>query len=115
MRDDIELLRQLNVQIGAAETSGDRAWLDGVLMPHLSFRRANGAVVDREGYLSMVEPSGKRETDIEAIQLYGDRAVVSCIVTMQSPNGERRKFHNLRLFTRIDSGWKLLGWANEPM
>jgi hypothetical protein len=82
MHDDLALLAHLNVQIGNAETNGDRDWLDGVLAPELTFRRANGAVCDRKGYLEAVAPSDPRETDIDSISLYGDRAVVTCIVTV---------------------------------
>jgi hypothetical protein len=35
---------------------------------------------------------------------------VKCIVTC----GEER-FHNLRLFVRLEQQWKLLGWANERL
>ncbi len=116
--DDRALLAQLNVRIGAAETSGkpvDRDWLDGVLAPQFAFRRATGAVVDRKAYLAAVAPSEPRETDIESILLYGDRAFVSCIVTLRESNGEEPKYHNARLFIKGESGWQLLGWANASV
>ena len=47
MTDDLAVLAQLNVEIGVAETNGDRAFLDGILAEQLAFRRASGAVVDR--------------------------------------------------------------------
>lgn len=116
MEDDMALFAQINVQLGTAETAGDRDWLDGVLAPQPTFRRANGAVQDWKGYLAAVALSDPRETDIDSIVPYGDRAVVSCIVTMtvQSSNGEKRRLHNLRS-TRGDPGRQILGWANAPM
>ncbi len=54
-----------------------------------------------------------RDTEIESIHLYGDRAVVTCIVTM--PQKPPNKYHNVRLFIRETAGWKLLGWANEAI
>jgi Domain of unknown function (DUF4440) len=114
MREDLRALEELNVQIGTAETAGDRDRLDALLAPRLAFRRANGVIEDRGSYLATVAASGGRETEIEAIHLHGNRAVVACIVTMRGPNGETKRFHNLRLFVREEAGWRLLGWANEP-
>ncbi len=114
MTDDLAVLAQLNVDLGVAETEGDRAFLDNVIAERLAFRRANGAVVDRTGYLAAVATSEPRDTDIESIQLYDDRAIVTCIVTLHRTNGERPRFHNARMFARTSAGWKLLGWANAP-
>ena len=83
------------------------------LAPRLAFQRADGArtVDDRDTFLQKVKPGGTRLTRIiEPIELYGDRAIVKCIVQM----GERQ-CHNLRLFVRRDGSWKLLAWANEPV
>ena len=46
---------------------------------------------------------------IEPIELYGDRAIVRCVVAV----GDQH-FDNLRLFVRREGSWKLLPWANEP-
>jgi hypothetical protein len=114
MQADIDTLKERNIEIGAAESRGDRAWLEGALAMKLAFQRANEArtIVDRKEFLDAVAPGSDRITQIESIHLYGDRAVVTCIVTMQ-PGGER--YHNLRLFIRREEKWKLLGWANEPL
>ena len=113
MTDDLAVLAQLNVDIGAAETRGDRAFLDSVIAEQFAFRRASGAVVDRPGYLAAVAESEPRLTEIESIQLYGDRAVVTCVVTLDR-DGERPRFHNTRLLIRAATGWQVLGWANAP-
>lgn len=114
MSDDLARLAQLNAEIGAAETNGDRAFLEHVVAEQLAFRRASGAVVDRAGYLAAVAPSEPRLTEVESIALHGDRAVVTCVVTLLRADGERPRFHNVRLFTRAASGWQVLGWANAP-
>jgi hypothetical protein len=113
---DIQILEQLNIRIGEEESKGDQEsknWLDSILAPKLAFRRADGKTVDdRQEFLAKVKPSDPRETKVTSINVHGDRAVVSCIVTVNSLNGDK-EFHNLRLFVRQDGQWKLLGWANE--
>ena len=111
---DQELLRRLNERINVAEICGDSAYLASVLAPKLAFQRADAAktVDDAATFIEKV-PSKKGDRTIriiEPIQLFGARAIVQCIVTQ---NG--RDYHNLRLFVRRDDGWKLLGWANEPL
>jgi hypothetical protein len=114
MQADIDALNECNIEIGAAESRGDRDWLKDVLATKLAFQRANEGrtIVDREEFLEGVASCSDRDTQIESVNLYGERAVVTCIVTMK-PTGER--YHNLRLFVRTKEGWKLLGWANEPL
>lgn len=52
----------------------------------------------------------KRVTKIiEPIEIYGNRAIVKCIVKFDG-----KEYHNIRLFVRQEGVWKLLGWANEP-
>jgi hypothetical protein len=117
-QDDKQALEQLNIRIGVEESKGDdesRAWLDSIMAPQLALRRADGTTIDnREEFLKKVKPSGPRETEVESIAFYGNRVVVSCIVTLKSSEGDKR-FHNLRLFVRHEGQWKLLGWANEPL
>lgn len=111
MQNDINALADLNIQIGEAESRGDRHWLDQHIAPVLAFKRSDELTfANRENFLSEVVPSERRDTEIVSIDLDGDQAIVKCIVTM-SPSGE--KYHNLRLFVRHEGDWKLLGWANE--
>jgi hypothetical protein len=110
-------LTTLNLRIGVAESEGNaaaRAWLAEILAPTFAFRRASGRFDGRCEFLLLVAPSETRDTTIEAIAVYGDRAVVRCVVAVKSPAGEKR-FHNLRMFVRHDGKWKLLGWANEAL
>jgi hypothetical protein len=111
---DLESLRRINAEINAAEIAGDTAAVTRLLAPKLAFQRADPArtVDDREAFLQKVaEKKGDRSMRIvEPIQLFGNRAVVQCVVTQGG-----REYHNLRLFVRRDGDWKLLGWANEPL
>jgi Domain of unknown function (DUF4440) len=115
MPDDFETLSQLNELIDIAESEGSRGFLDGVLAEVMAFRRANGQCVDRTAFLNNVKAGGLRETEIESIAILGhDRAIVTCVVSMDIEE-QRRRFRNVRLFVRSeDNQWKLLGWANEP-
>lgn len=115
MQNDLEVLKQLNIEIGDLESSGDKKAYERlaaeILAPELAFRRADGTTFDnRQEFLDKLKPSAKRETEVESIHLYGDRAVVTCIVTMES-----KRYHNIRLFIRHEKNWKLLGWANQRL
>lgn len=110
---DESALETLNIGIGDAENRGDAAWLAAILAPRMTFQRADPArtIDDRETFLSKVSAGGKRATEVlKPIQLFGDRAVVRCIVTI-----EGKRFDNLRLFVKRDGRWLLLGWANQAI
>lgn len=116
MQDDKQRLEQLNIRIGIEESKGDeqsRSWLASVIAPQLAFSRADRITFDsREEFLKKVKPSGPRETEVESIDVHGDRAIVKCSVTLKLASGDKR-FDNIRLFVRHEGQWKLLGWANE--
>jgi uncharacterized protein DUF4440 len=110
-------LADLNIRIGEAESKGDaeaKAFLGDAIAPVLGFRRASGKLDGRAEYLQAIAPSHERTTAIEAVEVYGNRALVRCVVTMKSAAGEKR-FHNIRLFVKHEGKWRLLGWTNEAM
>jgi hypothetical protein len=119
---DFKDLEEINIRIGAEESTRDQRsydWFVGIIAPELAFQRAdsNKTINNRCEFLKSVEPLksddpklGSRETKVEAIEIYGDRAVVKCVVTFGGS-----KYHNLRLFVRRDNQWRLLGWANEQL
>jgi hypothetical protein len=115
MQREFDALTDLNLQIGNAESAGNKKSLEKLLAQVVAFRRANGDYVDKQRFLDNVTESAPRETMIESIDLVGrDRAIVTCVVSMG--NGDQKKsFHNIRLFVRMQDDWKLLGWANEPV
>ena len=105
-------LTALNIEIGVREADGDCAFFETLLTESFAMRRAGGAVVSRETFLSAVKKSDERLTVIDAVRMLGPcRAVVECTVTMGG-----QAYANLRLFVRGASGqpWQLLAWANEP-
>jgi type II secretory pathway component PulK len=118
MENDLQELEQLNIRMGVEEDNANDAaceWFDSKLAPQLAFRRANGTFDNRDDFLKKVKSksSDRRETEVISIDLHGNRAIVTCIVTM----GDKR-YHNLRLFVRHEEHeeqWKLLGWANEQI
>ena len=106
-----EALRTLNTRVNEAENAGDRNFLAGILAPELAFLRADGKTVDDGGrFLQKVAARERCELTFEEIEILGTRAIVKCVVTC----GEAR-FHNLRLFVRLEGQWKLLAWANERL
>ena len=106
-----EALRAINVRINDAENAGDRDFLAGILAPELAFLRADGKTVDDGGrFLQKVKPRGRCELTVEHIEVLGMRAIVNCVVTCG-----KDRFHNVRLFVRLEGQWKLLGWANERL
>ncbi|MES2854949.1 MAG: nuclear transport factor 2 family protein [Bdellovibrionota bacterium] len=112
---DEAALRKLNLEITAAEDAGDIKRLESILASQIGFRRANGVIVGRDQFLKDVKSRAATKTEIESVKIYGkDRAVVTCIVTMKI-NNEDAKFHNVRMFVRESSDWKLIGWANERL
>jgi Domain of unknown function (DUF4440) len=114
MQNDIEALTRLNEEITAAENAGDLERLDTFIAQKLAFQRRDRSVVDRDAFLQTPRP-GHRTLRIESVQVYGDRAVVACVVTDAAQTNVNVVTHNLRLFVRQDRDWKLLGWANAPV
>ena len=112
MASDEETLRVLNLEINRSENEGDGNYLAGVLAPELAFMRADGKTVDDAGrFLQKAAPKpALGQLAIESIEILGNRAIVQCVVTQAG-----KRFHNIRLFVRLDGNWKLLGWANEEI
>lgn len=117
-QEDIHALEELNDKIGTKEDEGDRAWFIDLTAPEFAFMRADGKTFDdRVTFLLKVSPKKdaadpRRTTDIKIIPTphNKNRVIVSCIVSIG-----KKRFHNLRLFVKLDDKWKLLGWANEEV
>jgi hypothetical protein len=112
MPTDEDALQALNLEINRAENEGDRNFLAGLLAPELAFLRADGKTVDDAG--RFLQKVAKKPAPgvwaVETVEVLGNRSIVKGIVTQGG-----KRFHNIRLFVRMDGNWKLLGWANEEM
>lgn len=121
-QNDKQALKDLNLKIADKENEGDLEWLTDIIASEFASRRANTALAGGAEFLKGVKNPKRtnRVTDPKSIniEVNGNRAVVSCIVSMGD-----QKYHNLRLFVRVEgekSGqkvweWKLLGWANDEL
>ena len=98
----------MNEEIGTTENAGNLKRLGEIVAPFLGFRRRDGSIIGRDAFLQTPKP-GNRQTKIKSVQVYGNRAVVTCVVTDSGV-----VTHNIPLFAKEGSEWKLLGWANEP-
>jgi hypothetical protein len=117
MADDASELRRINEEIGGKEADGDSQFFLKLLASEFAFRRASGAVVDALAFLKGIGDGKPRQSAVvEPIQVFGDRAIVECVVTL-GDGKDAKRYHNLRMFVRAtaNESWQLLGWANEEV
>ena len=117
MSSDIELLRDINVELVVRESDGDVDYFRTLLAPAFAMRRANGSFNNRDEFLAGVAKSPERRTEEPSVTLYDDTcAVVTCIVSTGAEQ-EIVRVHNFRLFTRSDAAaaWRLLAWSNAKL
>jgi hypothetical protein len=100
-----EKLRALNIEIGEAETRGDKPFFEDLLAPVFAIPRADGKRMDdRETFITAVGKSAYRTTQVESVTVFeANRALVVCIVAMEVAEGTA-SFQNVRLFTRESPG-----------
>jgi hypothetical protein len=106
--DDITELIGRNEKINKAENDGDVKELGKYVASELAFQRRGGTIVNRDTFLN--PNAGDRKIEIESVHVYGNRAVVTCVVTASG-----LVTHNIRLFVKEGGEWRVLGWANEPV
>lgn len=112
-------LIDLNLKIGKAEKQCDLHFLSDVLADDLVFRRASGAVVNKDQFLDYLE-KGKITYDClvsEVIDVifHNELALVSLIVCAIGMNEGKRfsgEYLNTRLFLKKDTGWQCFLWFN---
>lgn len=110
-------LTNINLEIGDAEATADRAFFERLLAPAFSMGRPDGVRFDdRATFLDSLAAGPPRYTRIESTTVFDNRAVVVCAVSKAGAAGPLR-FRNIRVFTRksSDSGWQLVSWVNEPL
>jgi hypothetical protein len=116
----------LNQKIGAAEQSADPTAKDGValaaakkffeanLSHQLIFRRAGGKVVGKSAFLDSLEknPFQSLQSEQVAVELMGDRSLVTLIVVGTMQDQSVHRYRNIRLFSRVGDSWHLELWYN---
>lgn len=108
MQADITELIRRNEAINEEENSGNVEALGKYVASELAFQRRDSSIVNRSTFLN--PKPGDRSIQIESVQVYGNRAVVTCVVTASGG-----VTHNIRLFVKEGGEWRVLGWANEPV
>ena len=114
-------LTELNHLIAELEQRRDAAAvrrLDALVAPDLVFRRANGAVVGKPGFLAGLDgpsPFSSRRSEDVVVCLVGTRALVTLVVVTTAPDGSVARYRNVRVWERRDDGWSLSVWFNEEL
>jgi hypothetical protein len=120
-RDDTSLLQSINLGIAAWEQARDAeaiGKLDEILSPHMVFRRADKTVVGKTEFmdaLSGPSPFASRESRIVVLDVRGDRALGTVIVTTAKEDGSVNHYRNIRWFGRRDDRWLLEYWFNDDI
>ena len=120
--EDLATLEDLTRCMGEAEKNRNDKFFEALLARDLTFRRANGAIVDTETFLAgLRNPANTYETlepsDI-AVQRYEGLGVVTLLVqTRRTREGKPYDdvFRNVRIFLQEpdnDPPWQLHSWFN---
>lgn len=119
-----QFLIALNQQIGEKEQEEAKAtgFFEALLSDQLIFRRASGVVVGKSGEGSFLEslatkpsPFILREAEEIAVTLLDGRALVTLIVVGTKADGTKKRYRNVRLFSRAGDNWKLELWYNYEL
>lgn len=124
--DDVEYLRQINVQLGEWELQGphvSREQVAAVLDERFLFRRAKGGTADRNGFLTgLIDDKNRSDeivTRVGQIQVLGEQAFVEVFVFLDGlRDGTAVKgwFRNLRVWEKQSDGkWRCVFWFNKPL
>ena len=112
-------LTLLNLQFGEMEQRRDdnaMQFFRRHLSDRLVFRRANGSVLGKAGFLKGLagpDPFSSRKSEDVKIQMLDERAVASLIVVATDRgDGSTRRYRNIRFFTLQEGIWRVDSWYN---
>ena len=115
-------LHELNVKIAAAEDDKDSKFFTGLLSENLLFRRANGEVVGKQKFLDDLQDPNKpklkrkvEEIQVVPISEAENKALVTLIVRTIDEKSVKKRYRNIRLFTRIEAEWIMEFWYNYEL
>ena len=124
-KDDVGALGSRNAQLTELERLGvdGKARLEALLADPFSFRRGDGSVTDRAGFLGGVGAEGNTSRELFAevvqIQVLDRQAFVEAHVYLDGERGGkpvRGWFRNLRLWEKqADDEWRCVFWFNRPL
>ena len=118
---DVGQLEHINLSIADWEQRRDEgaiAELDKSLSPKLLFRRADRTVVGNQEFmagLAKPNPFVKRESELAALEIRGDRALAVVTVATTKVDGTENRYRNVRMFVRLDGRWQLEFWFNDDV
>lgn len=123
--DDVEHLRTLNLKLADWERTGAaaRQAASEVLDARFSFRRGDGSIADRDGFLDgLADPkntSAELVANVVRIELLGPQAFVEVHVFLDGTRAGkpvRGWFRNLRLWEKQQDGqWRCVFWFNKAL
>ena len=118
---DEDRLERTNLSIADWEQKRDAdsiQKLDEILSPELVFRRADKTVVGKREFmegLTKPSPFATRESETDAVEVHGDRALVTLTVVTSKEDGTTGRYRNIRMFIRRDEHWRLEFWFNDDV
>jgi hypothetical protein len=116
-----EELISTNLSLAAWEQQRDEQAierLDTVISQNLLFRRADGTVVGKLEFMAGLDrpsPFAERSSEIDAVEIREDRALVVSTVVGRTANGVLKRYRNLRWFVLTNGAWQLVFWFNDEL
>ena len=109
VRDDVEVIRELNAGYVRAFLNSDADWYDRHLTPDFVCIVTTGATVDRATFL---ENARKPHTTVKydlsevTVRVHGDAALVSALGTWARKDGTTGRTRYIDVWVRKDGAWK---------
>jgi hypothetical protein len=117
-----ELLNLLNKR-SQALVARDKVTLDQILSPNFIYTNAQGQLMDKKGYFSYYVDSGNivwqlQDVTETQISLYGDTAVVSCLVHDVATYNVLiidAYFRTTHTIVKLDGRWQIVASHTSPV
>ena len=95
-------------------------FFEATLDARLAFRRGDGTVTDKVGFLAGLEDPGNTNealtSETRQLLVFEDQAMAEVVVALVGTRGGKPvegSFRNLRLFERQPDGWRCVMWFNK--
>lgn len=119
-KNDGQNLVEINHNIAKEENTRDedaRQFFEQLLSDELIFRRADGSVVGKDGFIKNLEEKSAftRTAEDIAVTRCGNRALVTLIVRTEQADGTPGRYRNVRVFFLVGNKWQLEVWYNYDL